>query len=101
LEILLGILQVNLGNKTNWLVRESGILALGAVAEGCYDGIEPHLKDLIPFLIKVQLKDPKVCPGELLSSPDQCFVPPLSLSLLSALCSVLRSPLCATSRAGR
>ncbi|GJD07944.1 Transportin-1 [Galdieria sulphuraria] len=35
----------------HWQVRESGILALGAIAEGCYNGLEPHLPALIPFLI--------------------------------------------------
>uniref|UniRef100_A0A8R1E2H0 Importin N-terminal domain-containing protein n=1 Tax=Caenorhabditis japonica TaxID=281687 RepID=A0A8R1E2H0_CAEJA len=34
----------------NWLVKESGILALGAIAEGCMDGVVPHLGELIPFM---------------------------------------------------
>ncbi|GJQ10631.1 hypothetical protein GpartN1_g2422.t1 [Galdieria partita] len=37
----------------HWQVRESGILALGAIAEGCYNGLEPHLPALIPFLINL------------------------------------------------
>ncbi|VDN35909.1 unnamed protein product [Gongylonema pulchrum] len=40
------------------LVKESGILALGAVAEGCMAGITPHLPELIPFLI-ASLQDRK------------------------------------------
>jgi transportin-1 len=32
-------------------VKESGILALGAIAEGCMNGMTPHLPDLIPYLI--------------------------------------------------
>ncbi|EKM53367.1 uncharacterized protein PHACADRAFT_259689 [Phanerochaete carnosa HHB-10118-sp] len=42
----------------DWLQRESGILALGAMAEGCIDAIEPHLPTLIPYLINT-LNDPK------------------------------------------
>lgn len=34
----------------DWKHRECGILALGAIAEGCMGGIEPHLPDLVPFL---------------------------------------------------
>ncbi|PIO71475.1 HEAT repeat protein, partial [Teladorsagia circumcincta] len=34
-------------------VKESGILALGAVAEGCMTGITPHLHELIPFLLNM------------------------------------------------
>ena len=32
-------------------MKESGILALGAIAEGCMQGMIPHLPELIPFLI--------------------------------------------------
>jgi transportin-1 len=35
----------------DWIAKESGILVLGAVAEGCYNGITPHLPELVPFLI--------------------------------------------------
>ncbi|KAI0687106.1 ARM repeat-containing protein [Cytidiella melzeri] len=42
----------------DWLQRESGVLALGAMAEGCIDAIEPHLPTLIPYLIST-LNDPK------------------------------------------
>jgi transportin-1 len=34
-----------------WEVKESGILALGAIAEGCMGGMIPHLPELVPFLI--------------------------------------------------
>ena len=60
----------------DWLQRESGILALGAMAEGahdfagggdppltvlpgCIDAIEPHLPTLVPYLINT-LNDSKV-----------------------------------------
>lgn len=36
----------------DWRHRESCILALGAVAEGCMTGIQPHLHQLIPFLFQ-------------------------------------------------
>ena len=77
---LLNVLLVPLKDKlwsSDWLQRESGILALGAMAEGthfllyefplrssstssgCIDAIEPHLPTLIPYLINM-LNDPKV-----------------------------------------
>ncbi|KAJ1503053.1 Transportin-1, partial [Coelomomyces lativittatus] len=36
----------------NWLHREAGILALGAMAEGCAEGLKAHLPELVPYLIK-------------------------------------------------
>ncbi|KAK3816263.1 MAG: armadillo-type protein [Benniella sp.] len=57
LEILLPLLQTELFH-TEWKHRECGILALGAVAEGCMSGIEPHLPTLVPYLIST-LKDSK------------------------------------------
>uniref|UniRef100_A0A8R1XN05 Transportin-1 n=1 Tax=Onchocerca volvulus TaxID=6282 RepID=A0A8R1XN05_ONCVO len=57
LPTLLPILKETLFHN-NWLIKESGILALGAVAEGCMSGITPHLPELIPFLI-ISLQDRK------------------------------------------
>ena len=57
LDVLLPLLQTELANE-NWLHRECAILALGAVAEGCLTGIEPHLPNLVPYLLRV-LGDPK------------------------------------------
>ncbi|CAK9304599.1 unnamed protein product [Gordionus sp. m RMFG-2023] len=37
--------------SSDWIVKESGVLALGAIAEGCFIGISDHLPDLIPYLI--------------------------------------------------
>ncbi|KAG1469966.1 hypothetical protein G6F56_002953 [Rhizopus delemar] len=49
-------------NKTlcdqNWLVRESGILALGAAAEGGIEVISNYLRHLIPYLLHT-LQDPQ------------------------------------------
>lgn len=50
LDKLFPLLKETLLND-NWLVKESGILALGAIAEGCMDGVVPHLGELIPFLL--------------------------------------------------
>ncbi|KAJ1019579.1 hypothetical protein NDA18_006057 [Ustilago nuda] len=57
LEILLPYLKERLFSQ-DWLQRECGILALGAIAEGCIAGIQPHLPTLVPFLIN-SLKDSK------------------------------------------
>ncbi|KIY70670.1 ARM repeat-containing protein [Cylindrobasidium torrendii FP15055 ss-10] len=57
MNVLLGPLKEKLWS-TDWLQRESGILALGAMAEGCIDVIEPHLPTLVPYLLN-SLNDPK------------------------------------------
>ncbi|CAB4034331.1 transportin-1-like isoform X1, partial [Paramuricea clavata] len=50
LPVLLTILKETLFHG-DWEVRESGILVLGAIAEGCVNGMTPHLPELLPFLI--------------------------------------------------
>ncbi|KXS22101.1 ARM repeat-containing protein [Gonapodya prolifera JEL478] len=50
LKILLPELQSRLSSE-DWLQRECGVLALGAVAEGCITGMEPHLPQLVPALL--------------------------------------------------
>ncbi|KAG6816592.1 hypothetical protein H0H87_004818 [Tephrocybe sp. NHM501043] len=57
MNVLLGPLKEKLWSS-DWLQRESGILALGAMAEGCIEAIEPHLSTLVPYLINT-LNDPK------------------------------------------
>ncbi|KAH8103257.1 ARM repeat-containing protein [Cristinia sonorae] len=57
LNVLLEPLKLKLWSE-DWLQRESGILALGAMAEGCIDAIEPHLPQLIPYLVNM-LSDTK------------------------------------------
>ncbi|KAF7293401.1 Importin beta-2 subunit [Mycena indigotica] len=57
LNVLLGPLKDKLWSN-DWLQRESGILALGAMAEGCIEAMEPHLPTLIPYLISM-LSDSK------------------------------------------
>ncbi|CAM4744513.1 unnamed protein product [Rotaria magnacalcarata] len=51
LPILLPILREMLFH-TDWQIKESGILVLGAIAEGCSHGLTPHLPDLVDYLIK-------------------------------------------------
>ncbi|KAJ3225232.1 hypothetical protein HK099_007150 [Clydaea vesicula] len=43
-------------NSTDWKNREAGILALGAIADGC-NGMNAHLPGVLPVLVKT-LKDP-------------------------------------------
>ncbi|KAG8926580.1 hypothetical protein FRC01_008665 [Tulasnella sp. 417] len=57
LKILLPHLNERLHSQ-DWLQKESAILALGAMAEGCIDAIEPHLPMIVPFLIET-LNDQK------------------------------------------
>lgn len=57
LPILMPILKETL-SSTEWEVKESGILALGAIAEGCMNGMIPHLNELIPYMIN-HLSDKK------------------------------------------
>jgi len=51
LPTLLPILREMLFHS-NWQIKESGILVLGAIAEGCLYGLVPHLSDLVDYLIK-------------------------------------------------
>jgi transportin-1 len=50
LPVLLPLLKQSLVSE-DWLVKEASILALGAVSEGCMDGMMHHLPDLVPYLI--------------------------------------------------
>ncbi|XP_076355747.1 transportin-1-like isoform X3 [Tachypleus tridentatus] len=50
LPVLLPILKETLFHQ-DWEIKESGILALGAIAEGCMNGMVPHLPELVPYLI--------------------------------------------------
>ncbi|EJT96947.1 ARM repeat-containing protein [Dacryopinax primogenitus] len=57
LATLLPLLKDRLWHQ-DWLIRESAVLALGAIAEGCMDPLEPHLPTILPYLCS-QLQDPK------------------------------------------
>lgn len=45
-------------SSPEWPHREAAVLALGAVAAGCIDGVTPHLPELVPFLLSL-LNDPE------------------------------------------
>ncbi|ELU00071.1 hypothetical protein CAPTEDRAFT_126125 [Capitella teleta] len=51
LPVLLPILKETLFHQ-DWEIKESGILVLGAIAEGCMSGMTPHLPELTPYLIQ-------------------------------------------------
>ncbi|KAK4318649.1 hypothetical protein Pmani_010366 [Petrolisthes manimaculis] len=51
LPVILLILKETLFHQ-EWEIRESGILALGTIAEGCMNGMTQHLPELIPYLIR-------------------------------------------------
>ncbi|XP_026462930.1 transportin-1-like [Ctenocephalides felis] len=51
LPVLVPILKETLFHN-EWEIKESGILALGAIAEGCMNGMIQHLPELIPYLIR-------------------------------------------------
>ncbi|WFD32655.1 hypothetical protein MSPP1_003704 [Malassezia sp. CBS 17886] len=57
LPVLLQLLKDRLFSD-DWVQREAGILALGAIAEGCLRGVEPHLPTLVPLLLNT-LSDPQ------------------------------------------
>ena len=48
---LTSALHEGLGHADQW-VRDTSILALGAVADGCKDDLAPHLPQLHPFLLQ-------------------------------------------------
>lgn len=50
LPVVLPILKDTLFHQ-EWVIKESGVLALGAIAEGCMQGMIPHLPELVPYLI--------------------------------------------------
>merc|ERR1719495_3029287 len=66
LPVLLPILKETLFHA-EWEVKESGILALGAIAEGCMSGMVPHLSELVPYLINC-LSDKKALVKRILDS---------------------------------
>lgn len=53
LPILLPALTEKLSDKVSWTVRESAVLAIGAIAEGCSSGMRQHLPQLIPYLFNL------------------------------------------------
>jgi transportin-1 len=50
-EIIRPVLE-NEMQHSDWIIKEKSILALGAIANGAYLSLKPHLPVLIPFLIR-------------------------------------------------
>lgn len=57
LQVLLPLIE-QLLQSPDWQLRESAILAIGAVADNCGQLLEPHLGTLTPFLLTT-IDDPK------------------------------------------
>lgn len=53
LPILMPLIQTRLTNSTDpgWKEREAAVLAMGAVAEGCINGLLPSLAQIVSFLV--------------------------------------------------
>lgn len=47
------LLEERLADNSRWMVRESAVLALGAIAQGCYKAMVPNLPHLVPFLTRL------------------------------------------------
>ncbi|GAB2285053.1 Transportin-1 [Dionaea muscipula] len=53
LPTLMPLIQAKLSSTDDqsWKEREAAVLAIGAVAEGCINGLYPHLSEIVTFLI--------------------------------------------------
>uniref|UniRef100_A0A671LLU0 Transportin-1 n=1 Tax=Sinocyclocheilus anshuiensis TaxID=1608454 RepID=A0A671LLU0_9TELE len=79
-----------------WLIKESGILVLGAIAEGCMQGMIPYLPELIPHLVQC-LSDKKALVRSItcwtlsrythwvVSQPPDIYLKPLMTELLKRI----------------
>ncbi|XP_051159694.1 transportin-2 [Leptopilina boulardi] len=95
LPVLVPILKETLFHQ-EWEIKESGILALGAIAEGCMVGMMQHLPELIPYLI-VSLSDKKALVRSITcwtlsryahwvcSQPHDTYLKPLMTELLKRI----------------
>ncbi|XP_042462671.1 transportin-1-like isoform X2 [Zingiber officinale] len=43
--------KLSLTSDASWKEREAAVLAIGAIAEGCINGLYPHLPEIVKFLI--------------------------------------------------
>lgn len=59
LPVFIPLIQQKMNNANHWSIQESIILAIGAVAKGCYKSLTDYLPTLMPFLLQ-QLKNPEV-----------------------------------------
>ncbi|XP_045481488.1 transportin-1 isoform X1 [Harmonia axyridis] len=95
LPILIPILKETLFHQ-EWQIKESGILALGAIAEGCMTGMVGLLPELIPYLINC-LSDKKALVRAItcwtlsryshwvVSQPHDAYLKPLMTELLKRI----------------
>lgn len=95
LPVLLPILKETLFHG-EWEIKESGILALGAIAEGCMSGMVQHLPELIPYLINC-LSDKKALVRSItcwtlsryshwvVTQPHDAYLKPLMAELLKRI----------------
>ncbi|XP_073999052.1 transportin-1-like isoform X3 [Rhodnius prolixus] len=95
LPVLVPILKETLFHS-EWDAKESGILALGAIAEGCMSGMIPHLRELIPYLISC-LSDKKALVRAItcwtlsryahwvVTQPHELYLKPLMTELLKRI----------------
>uniref|UniRef100_A0AAR2KSW3 Importin N-terminal domain-containing protein n=2 Tax=Pygocentrus nattereri TaxID=42514 RepID=A0AAR2KSW3_PYGNA len=79
-----------------WVIKESGILVLGAIAEGCMQGMIPYLPELIPHLVQC-LSDKKALVRSItcwtlsryahwvVSQPADAYLKPLMTELLKRI----------------
>ncbi|KAJ2833502.1 hypothetical protein J3B01_004383 [Coemansia erecta] len=51
LDFVLPVLREELASD-DWRVKEAGVLALGAIADGCMSGMGPHMPSLLPYLVQ-------------------------------------------------
>lgn len=72
LEAALPSIQSRLQSPDVW-VRESALLALGALANGCRDEMSSHLNDLFPFLLAM-----------VMDAVPEVFSPHLSISFCAS-----------------
>lgn len=87
LPVLLPPLQTMFAS-TQWQHREAAILALGAVAYGCVDGLTPHLPSLMTLLLQ-SLQDQKllirvISAWTLSRYASWCVNPPVEVGQLEA-----------------
>jgi len=52
LNVVLPLIEQNLTREDDWEAQESGVLALGAIAYGCMDGLKQFLSQILELLIK-------------------------------------------------
>lgn len=88
------------GSSGDWRHQEAGILALGAIAEGCQELLVPHLPAIVPYLIQALTATSSVPLVKVIAawslsrfalSLDTACSTPLGTAALHALLSTMRS----------